>query len=173
MTSYGQASHAYLRIRSLPTYSDERQLLRDNQPRQLTPKCFDLLVVPVENSGHLIGKDELLQRLWPDSIVEEANLSVNMSALRRALDEDPNEHQYVETVPRRGYRFVAGVRDRWDGGAEVLSQERSEAAGPIADQEQQTSPQLIAGTVTTAHLALAAGYLSWSDCCCSPCCCSG
>jgi len=136
-----QATHIYEfgPFRLIP---EERQLLRDNQPVQLTPKCFDLLVVLVENSGHLIGKDELLKRLWPDSFVEEANLSVNMSALRRALDEGPNEHQYVETVPRRGYRFVAGVRDRWDGGAELFSQERSEGAGPIADQEQQTSPLL-------------------------------
>lgn len=136
-----QATHIYEfgPFRLIP---EERQLLRDNQPVQLTPKCFDLLVVLVENSGHLIGKDELLKRLWPDSFVEDANLSVNMSALRRALDEDPNEHQYVETVPRRGYRFVAGVRDRWDGGAELFSQERSEAAGRIADQAQQTSPLL-------------------------------
>lgn len=136
-----QATHIYEfgPFRLIP---EERQLLRDNQPVQLTPKCFDLLVVLVENSGHLIGKDELLKRLWPDSFVEEANLSVNMSALRRALDEGPNEHQYVETVPRRGYRFVAGVRDRWDGGAELFSQERSEGPGPIADQEQQTSPLL-------------------------------
>jgi TolB-like protein/DNA-binding winged helix-turn-helix (wHTH) protein/Tfp pilus assembly protein PilF len=136
-----QATHIYEfgPFRLIP---EERQLLRDNQPVQLTPKCFDLLVVLVENSGHLIGKNELLKRLWPDSFVEEANLSVNMSALRRALDEGPNEHQYVETVPRRGYRFVAGVRDRWDGGAELFSPERNEAAGPIADQKQQTSPLL-------------------------------
>ena len=62
---------SYLRIRSLRLIPDERQLLRDNQPVQLTPKFFDLLVVLVENSGHLIAKDELLKRLWPDSFVEE------------------------------------------------------------------------------------------------------
>ena len=56
----------------------ERQLLRDNRPVPLTPKTFDLLVVLVENSGHLIEKAELLKRIWPDSFVEEANLSVNM-----------------------------------------------------------------------------------------------
>ena len=80
-----QATHIYEfgPFRLIP---EERQLLRDSQPVQLTPKCFDLLVVLVENSGHLIGKDELLKRLWPDSFVEEANLSVNISALRRALD---------------------------------------------------------------------------------------
>src|SRR6476660_4388076 len=87
---------------------EERQLLRDNQPVPLTPKSFDLLVVLVENSGHLIEKGELMKRVWPNSFVEEANLSVNISALRRALGEDPHEHQFVETVPRRGYRFFAG-----------------------------------------------------------------
>ncbi len=69
----------------------ERQLLRDNQPVPLTPKSFDLLVVLVENSGHLIEKGELMKRIWPDSFVEEANLSVNISALRRALGEGPND----------------------------------------------------------------------------------
>ncbi len=105
---------------------EERQLLRDNQPVPLTPKSFDLLVVLVENSGHLIEKGELLKRIWPDSFVEEANLSVNMSALRRALGEGPNEHQYVETVPRRGYRFVAGVKERLDHGNESSTRESGE-----------------------------------------------
>ena len=110
-----QASHIYEfgPFRLIP---EERQLLCDDQPVSLTPKTFDLLVVLVENSGHLIDKGELLKRIWPDSFVEEANLTVNISALRRALGEGSNEHQYVETVPRRGYRFVASVKERWDEG---------------------------------------------------------
>ena len=99
----------------------ERQLLRDNHPVSLTPKTFDLLVLLVENSGHLLEKEVLLKRIWPDSYVEEANLSVNMSALRRALGEGPEDHRYVETVPRHGYRFVAEVKERWDNGAEIAA----------------------------------------------------
>jgi TolB-like protein/DNA-binding winged helix-turn-helix (wHTH) protein/Tfp pilus assembly protein PilF len=87
---------------------DESQLLRDGEPVPLTPKSFDLLVELVRNSGHLIEKTELLNRVWPDSFVEEANLSVKMSELRRALGTDA---EYIETVPRRGYRFVAEVRE--------------------------------------------------------------
>ncbi len=120
---------------------EERQLLRDNQPVPLTPKSFDLLVVLVENSGHLIEKNELLKRIWPDSFVEEANLSVNMSALRRALGEGPNEHQYVETVPRRGYRFVADVKDRWDNRKEASARELDKAdqeGTAVADAARQT-----------------------------------
>jgi TolB-like protein/DNA-binding winged helix-turn-helix (wHTH) protein len=136
-----QARHIYEfgPFRLIP---EERQLLRDNQPLPLTPKSFDLLVVLVENSGHLIEKGELLKRIWPDSFVEEANLSVNMSALRRALGEGPNKHQYVETVPRRGYRFVAGVRERWDEGMESstsdLGQEDDDNR-PVTVGERQTS----------------------------------
>ena len=95
---------------------EERQLLRDNQPVPLTPKCFDLLVAFVENSGHLLEKDELIARIWPDSFVEEANLSVNVSTLRRVLGEGSTADQYVETVPRRGYRFVAEVEETGEAG---------------------------------------------------------
>ena len=91
----------------------ERQLLRDFQPVSITPKTLDLLILLVENSGRLLGKEELLKRIWPDSFVEEANLSVNMSALRRVLGEGPEDHQYIETVPRHGYRFVADVKEGW------------------------------------------------------------
>ena len=140
----GQARHIYEfgPFRLIP---EERQLLRDHQPVQLTPKSFDLLVVLVENSGHLIEKGELLKQIWPDSFVEEANLSVNMSALRRALGEGPNEHQYVETVPRRGYRFVASVKKRPDEGTESSTREFSKEdddsrpVAEVADSERQTS----------------------------------
>jgi DNA-binding winged helix-turn-helix (wHTH) protein len=85
----------------------ERKLLRDNQIVALTPKAFDTLLLLVRNSGHLLGKDELIRMLWPDSFVEEGNLSNNIFLLRKALGEDP---PYIETVPKRGYRFVGAMR---------------------------------------------------------------
>jgi DNA-binding winged helix-turn-helix (wHTH) protein/TolB-like protein/Flp pilus assembly protein TadD len=85
----------------------ERRLLRDGKVVPLTLKAFDLLQVLVENQGHLLQKDELLRRVWPDAAVEENNLTVTISALRKALDEGPTDRLYIETVPRRGYRFVA------------------------------------------------------------------
>jgi len=96
---------------------EERQLLRENQAVPLTAKSFDLLVALVENSGHLVEKNALMERIWPEGFVEEANLSVNISALRRALGEGPNDDHYIQTVPRHGYRFVAGVEERWETGA--------------------------------------------------------
>src|SRR5215204_4073782 len=85
----------------------EGTLLREGRPVQLTPKAFETLVALVEQSGHCIGKEELMRRVWPDSFVEENNLSQNISHLRRALHTEGE--QYIETVPRRGYRFNANV----------------------------------------------------------------
>jgi DNA-binding winged helix-turn-helix (wHTH) protein/TolB-like protein/Flp pilus assembly protein TadD len=85
----------------------ERRLLRHGEVVPLTQKAFDLLQVLVENQGHLLQKDELLRRVWPDTVVEENNLTVTISALRKALGEGPTGRGYIETVPRRGYRFVA------------------------------------------------------------------
>jgi DNA-binding winged helix-turn-helix (wHTH) protein/TolB-like protein/Flp pilus assembly protein TadD len=89
----------------------ERLLLCDGHPIPMTPKAFDLLVVLVERSGHLVEKDELLKAVWPGSFVEEGNLSVTVSALRKALNDDRGLHKYIETVSKRGYRFVADVRE--------------------------------------------------------------
>lgn len=89
----------------------EKLFLKDEEPVALTPKAFEMLVVLVERSGHLVEKDELLKEVWQDSFVEESNLSQNIYLLRKALGEGPSEHQYIETVPRRGYRFVADVRE--------------------------------------------------------------
>jgi DNA-binding winged helix-turn-helix (wHTH) protein len=85
----------------------ERKLSRGAEVIALTPKVFDMLVMLVRNSGHLLEKDELIRSLWPDSFVEEGNLSTNIFVLRKALG---NDHEYIETVPRRGYRFVGAVR---------------------------------------------------------------
>lgn len=86
----------------------ERRLLRSGEPIPLRAKVFDTLAILVENHGRLIRKDDLMRRLWPDSIVEENNLDHNISKLRRALGENSN-NKYIETVPRQGYRFVAEV----------------------------------------------------------------
>jgi TolB-like protein/Tfp pilus assembly protein PilF len=88
----------------------ERLLLCDKQPVPLKPKAFDLLLLFVQNSGHILEKDKLMEQVWPDSFVEEGNLAVTVFALRKALRKDTGEPSYIETVPRHGYRFVASVK---------------------------------------------------------------
>jgi DNA-binding winged helix-turn-helix (wHTH) protein/TolB-like protein/Tfp pilus assembly protein PilF len=89
----------------------KRLLLRQGEPVPLKPKVFETLLVLVQNSGRVLDKDELMQTIWPDTIVEENNLTQNISAIRKALGERRDEHRYVVTVPGRGYRFVADVRE--------------------------------------------------------------
>src|SRR5262249_1489200 len=86
------------------------QLLRLGQVLPLTPKVFDTLLLFLENSNLLLTKEEMIARLWPDSFVEEGNLAQNVSVLRRALGEQQDGQPYIETVPKRGYRFIAEVR---------------------------------------------------------------
>src|SRR5688572_30226758 len=89
----------------------ERTLQRDGSAIALTDKVFDLLWLLVQNRGHALTKAELMQALWPDTVVEENNLTVNMSTLRKALGESASQRRYIETLSRRGYRFVADVRE--------------------------------------------------------------
>ncbi len=88
----------------------ERLLLRDGRPVALTPKAFDLLVHLVQRPGNLVEKHELMAAIWPDTVVEETNLAYNVSALRKALGEGQDGEQFIQTVPTRGYRFVAPVQ---------------------------------------------------------------
>jgi DNA-binding winged helix-turn-helix (wHTH) protein/predicted Zn-dependent protease len=90
--------------------ADERLLLRYGQVVQLTPKAFDVLLALVEQRGRLLEKETLLKIVWPDSFVEEGNLADNISRVRKALGDGENGQKYIETIPRRGYRFVAEVR---------------------------------------------------------------
>src|SRR5262245_39425882 len=87
----------------------ERRLACDGQPVPLPPKAFDLLVVLASQAGRLVTKEQLLQEVWPGTFVEEANLSYTVSVARKALGDDVEPYQYIETVPRAGYRFTASV----------------------------------------------------------------
>src|SRR4051794_16856463 len=103
----------------------ERRLLRHGQTVQLTPKAFDTLLYLVSHSGHVVEKDELLSAIWPDTFVEEATLAQNIFTLRRALGQGRDTEQYIETIPKRGYRFVASVRELRDEGATFVVEQHT------------------------------------------------
>jgi len=88
----------------------EKVLLYNGKPVPLTPKVFDTLVILIENAGHLLEKDELMELLWQDRFVEESNLTFNIRMLRKALGDNFVKPQFIETVQGRGYRFIAEVR---------------------------------------------------------------
>src|SRR6266404_3121148 len=88
----------------------QRLLLEGDQPVRLGSRAFDILAALVERAGEVVGKEELIARAWPKTYVEEANLKIQVSALRRALGDGQGGNRYVITVPGRGYNFVAPVR---------------------------------------------------------------
>lgn len=90
--------------------TEKRLLSRAGAPIPLTPRVFETLLYLVQNSGVVLDKERLMEAVWPDSIVEENNLTQNISALRRVFGETPGSHRYIVTIPGRGYRFVANVR---------------------------------------------------------------
>lgn len=104
-------------------------LLRDGETIPLKPKVFDTLLLLVENRGRVLDKEEMLRRLWPDTVVEESNLSQNVYLLRKALCEETLQERFIETMPKRGYCFVGTVSEKED----ALSDESS-LPQPIAQQ---------------------------------------
>jgi TolB-like protein/DNA-binding winged helix-turn-helix (wHTH) protein len=143
----------------------ERKLLRGDEVVAVTPKAFDTLHLLVRNSGHLLEKDELIRMTWPHSVVEEGNLTNNIFLLRKALGEDA---EYIETVPRKGYRFIGAVRALPK--AERVRPEAAKGAGPrdppdvVVTPVPSSAPRLgpvIAGVAATALVMLAVGGAVW------------
>ncbi|HKA21611.1 MAG TPA: tetratricopeptide repeat protein [Blastocatellia bacterium] len=150
----------------------ERVLLRGGQPVALAPKAFDVLLVLVESSGHIVEKDQLMNRVWADSFVEEGNLKVTVSVLRKALEDGP----FIETVPRRGYRFVATVKEVSSESASLVVRERTTSSVTIEESEEgeehelakapaakissKTRVQVAIALVVVVGLAVA-GFLLW------------
>jgi DNA-binding winged helix-turn-helix (wHTH) protein/tetratricopeptide (TPR) repeat protein len=110
---------------------NKRVLTRNGDTISLTPKATDILIILVLNAGELVQKDELLKAIWPDTFVEEANLTQNIFLLRRALGDDRAGPLYIETVTRRGYRFVAQVRSNDTQARCSTAQELTDSSVPI------------------------------------------
>jgi serine/threonine protein kinase len=106
----GQTKHFYA-FGPFRLDSEKRVLVRDGAPVPLAPKLAETLLLLVESAGHLVDKDELMKRVWPDAFVEEGNLNKNIFVLRKVLGLWEGEREYIETVPKRGYRFVAPVNE--------------------------------------------------------------
>lgn len=128
----GSHSYEFGRYRLNPA---ERVLLREEEPVPLTPKVFDILIILVENSGQVVSKDDLMKRVWPSTYVEEGNLTQNISLLRKALGETPGGVQFIETVPRRGYRFVADTKETANGS--------SLPSSPIPEEAATAEPETV------------------------------
>ncbi len=105
----GQLNRRVYEFKGFRLDAPQHRLLHNGQPVPLKAKIFDLLLFLVERHGQLVEKDELMREIWPNTIVEENNITVSMSILRKILGEDRAGREFIETVPRLGYRFVAEV----------------------------------------------------------------
>jgi DNA-binding winged helix-turn-helix (wHTH) protein/TolB-like protein len=117
------------------------RLLLDGEPIILQRKAFETLTLLVKNSGRVITKEEFLQELWPDSFVEEGSLTVNISVLRKALGEGQDGRKFIETIPRRGYRFISPVRELSELNTTPLSDSDLIASGTTGRESASVPPQ--------------------------------
>lgn len=115
---------------------EEQVLLRDGKPLPLSPKLFETLLALVRDSGHIVEKEVLIKQVWPDTFVEENNLSQYISMLRRTLGEG-QERRYIETVPRRGYRFAADVREVWDENGKGLRASHTKVSLSLKEETEE------------------------------------
>jgi len=133
-------------------------LLRDNEPVAITPKTFETLLILVRHSREVVSKDDLMKELWPDSFVEEANLSQNIFVLRKALGETPEDRRFIVTLPGKGYRFVAEVRTVTQDGEDVVitSHAREQL---VLQQAESVRAVAFPALPTGEHLRFTAKYL--------------
>ncbi|HKN31606.1 MAG TPA: winged helix-turn-helix domain-containing protein [Terriglobales bacterium] len=133
-----KSKHLY-RFGSYSLDAEERVLLRNGQPVTLPPKDLETLLVLVERAGHIVEKEELLDRVWPGVFIEEGNLSRRIFNLRQVLGDSADERPYIETIPKRGYRFIAMLQEDADDSAapEVVDAQTSERAQTTARLSQK------------------------------------
>jgi len=121
---------------------DKQTLLRENVAVPVTPKAFETLLVLVRRSRDVVSKEDLLKEVWPDSFVEESNLSQNIFLLRKALGDTAENRQYIVTLPGRGYRFAVSVRTVTEQGEALVAQGRTRTQIVIEENEAETDHAL-------------------------------
>ena len=127
---------------------DKQILLRGDDPVPVTPKAFETLLVLVRRSRDVVSKEELLKEVWPNSFVEESNLSQNIFLLRKALGDTAEQRQYIVTLPGRGYRFAAPVRTVTEHGEALVAQSRTRTQIVIEENEADRAATLKALPIT-------------------------
>ncbi len=155
---------------------DRRVLLRQGSPQGMAPKVFDTLLILIQQGGQLVTKEELMSRLWPDTFVEEGNLTFNIKELRKLLGDDARNPRFIETLPRRGYRFIAAVQELPGDSNVVVETPAEPQAGeflpintapgppiPLAPSHlsRSTSTKAMFAVAAIVLLAVSLGWLLW------------
>ena len=140
---------------------EEHSLSGDGKTIPITPKMFDLLLVLVQHPGRVLGKEFLLQSVWPDSFVEEGNITFNVRQLRKALDDDAQAPSYIETVPRRGYRFVADVEEIVEGQVVVPESDSETVRQGVSDAPRGSRSFLFPAIAGSLVILAAVGVGTW------------
>jgi TolB-like protein/DNA-binding winged helix-turn-helix (wHTH) protein/Flp pilus assembly protein TadD len=143
--------------------SDSRILFRNGERVPVPPKAADVLVALLEREGQLVTKDELLKEVWPDTFVEEGNLARHIFLLRKTLGETPEGASYVETVPKRGYRFIGPVQRDHSNVVTLTAEERTREHIVIEETETPDPPRRQVGkgrAIIAVGLMIAAGILA-------------
>ncbi len=132
----------------------ERRLMRGEKTISLTPKAFEMLRLLVENEGHLLGKDRLMEELWADTYVDENNLADNVSKIRNALGDSRKEPKYIETVSGHGYRFIAKVV------AVEAEKPQDSSTGSVEPEDESDPPTSETGSQISFFQSSVADYVS-------------
>lgn len=140
----------------------EKVLLCNGKPISITPKAFQLLQILVENHGHLVGRNELINKIWADSSVEEGNLTFTVRLLRKALSDSKQNPQFIETVPKRGYRFIAEVKEFFPANEDKISPPASKTFhSPIDFNERKAKNLYFPLAISAVFLASAIALGIW------------
>jgi Tol biopolymer transport system component/DNA-binding winged helix-turn-helix (wHTH) protein len=149
----------------------KRVLLHENAPVQLPSRAFDVLLALVEHNHYVVDKDELMRLVWGERVVEENNLTRHISTLRKALDESPNDHRYIVTVPGRGYSFVADIQRVQTNGERLSAPKRNgndaapgtDSRNGLSDNTVELITQLDAGQARDIERTRLKGRWLWAS----------
>jgi len=163
-------------MESLPNYEfgryqldpGQKILLRDGARVPLNPKTFQMLLVLVEAEGRVVSKDELMAKVWPDAVVEESNLTKNISLLRKALGNDSESAEFIETIPKIGYRFVARTLQRLNSDGELPPASNHQASNLLPSAirprgRRRFGLYLVTGLILIAATTLTLRWVKWPE----------